>query len=51
VINPRRISGADHLVAGNLGYFANGGIATAVLIGGIAAGGALAVFHTLLAPW
>jgi hypothetical protein len=39
------------LVAGNLGYFANGGIATAVLIGGIAAGGALAVFHTLLAPW
>lgn len=35
-------------VAGILGYFANGGIATAVLIGGTAAGGALALFHTLL---
>jgi hypothetical protein len=35
-------------VAGILGYVANGGIATAVLIGGGAAGGALALFHTLL---
>ncbi|MGH3671769.1 MAG: hypothetical protein ACRDSH_14220 [Pseudonocardiaceae bacterium] len=36
------------LVAGVLGYFANGEIATAVLIGGGAAGGALGLFHTLL---
>ena len=36
------------LVGGTLGYFANGGIATAVLIGGGAGGGALALFHTLL---
>ena len=36
------------LVAGTLGYFANGGVATAVLVGGSAAGGALALFHTLL---
>jgi hypothetical protein len=31
------------LVTGTLGYFADGGIATAVLIGGSAAGGALAL--------
>lgn len=31
------------LVAGILGYFTDGGIATAVLIGGSAAGGALAL--------
>lgn len=36
------------LVAGILGYFANGGIATAVLIGGGGAGSALALFHTLV---
>ena len=36
------------LVAGILNYFANGGIAGAVLIGGSAAGGALALFNTLL---
>jgi hypothetical protein len=36
------------LVAGVLGYFANGGVATAVLIGGADAGGALMLFHTLL---
>lgn len=36
------------LVAGILGYFTNREIATAVLIGGGAAGGALALFHTLL---
>ena len=36
------------LVAGVLGYFAHGEIATAVLVGGGAGGGALALFHTLL---
>lgn len=36
------------LGAGILGYFAYGGIATATLIGGGAAGGALALVHTLL---
>jgi hypothetical protein len=36
------------LVAGILGYFAYGGIATAALIGGGGGGGALALFHTLL---
>jgi hypothetical protein len=36
------------LIAGVLGYFANEGIATAVLIGGGGAGGALALFHSLL---
>jgi hypothetical protein len=36
------------LVAGILGYFSNGGIATAALIGGGGAGSALALFHTLL---
>jgi hypothetical protein len=36
------------LVAGTLGYFANGGLATAALVGGGAAGGALALFHALL---
>ncbi|HZD15053.1 MAG TPA: hypothetical protein VE196_07995 [Pseudonocardiaceae bacterium] len=36
------------LIAGVLGYFAHGGIATSVLIGGGGAGSALALFHTLL---
>ncbi|MGH3779749.1 MAG: hypothetical protein ACRDRO_03725 [Pseudonocardiaceae bacterium] len=36
------------LVAGTLNYLANGGIAAAVLIGGSAAGGALALFNALL---
>jgi hypothetical protein len=36
------------LVAGILGYFTNGGIATAVLIGGAGAGSALMLFHTLI---
>lgn len=36
------------LVAGILGYFSGGGIATAALIGGGSAGSALALFHTLL---
>jgi hypothetical protein len=36
------------LVAGVLGYLANGGIAMAALIGGGGSGSALALFHTLL---
>lgn len=36
------------LVAGILGYFVNASIAAAVLVGGGGAGGALALFHTLL---
>jgi hypothetical protein len=36
------------LVAGILGYFSHGGIATAALIGGGGASSALALFHTLL---
>jgi hypothetical protein len=36
------------LVAGILGYLANGGIAMAALIGGGGGGSALALFHTLL---
>jgi hypothetical protein len=36
------------LAAGVLSYFSNGGIATAVLIGGAGAGGALMLFHSLL---
>jgi hypothetical protein len=38
------------LVAGIFGYVANGGIATAALIGGGGGGSALALFHTLLDP-
>ncbi|MDP1805138.1 MAG: hypothetical protein Q8K72_08240 [Acidimicrobiales bacterium] len=37
------------LVAGILGYVANRDIASGVLIGGGAAGGAVALFHALLA--
>ena len=37
------------IVAGILGYLAYGGVAVGVLIGGGAAGGALALFHTVLA--
>ena len=36
------------LAAGVLGYFAHEGIAAAMLVGGGGAGGALALFHTLL---
>jgi hypothetical protein len=36
------------LIAGMLGFFAYGVIATAVLVGGGAAGGAAALFHGLL---
>jgi len=36
------------LAAGILGYFAHGGITTAVLIGGAGAGGALRLVHTVL---
>jgi hypothetical protein len=36
------------LVAGVLGYFATSAIANAALIGGGAAGAALALFHTVL---
>jgi hypothetical protein len=36
------------LVAGGLGYLAHHDVATGVLIGGGAVGGALMLFHTLL---
>lgn len=36
------------LVAGSLGFFATGGVANAILIGGAGAGAALALFHSLI---
>jgi hypothetical protein len=39
------------LVAGILGFLANGGIATAALIGGGGGGSALALFFTPVCGW
>lgn len=36
------------IVAGVLGFFATAGLSGAILVGGCAAGGALALFHSLL---